>query len=281
MCTIPAPLPSHLLTSAWSIDSIMDSRCCVGLDDLSRSPLPFACTSSTLAFLMSYSTTCILSIDFSMRSRSSEGLSAPQRCTFPSTCTSLLIVSTCFLSFVDLRVTNLTVKSSVLLTLLWLLGAIISSIFFAAKLWHYALALVGRCRDSLCQIGLLDLCHSLLLSDSFFVSDGSLLATCALLRHDFFAFVLDGVVRTQPLPDTSMTIGEFQEDALNWASDIKLEKINSKNPHHFRHRTLTSDSRRSTLQIHFLSSNSPHYCQIATLPPPAPLYHFQSMFSFI
>ena len=54
MCTMSAPLPSHLLTSAWSIDSIMGPRCCVGLDDLSRSPLPFACTSLTLAFLICY-----------------------------------------------------------------------------------------------------------------------------------------------------------------------------------------------------------------------------------
>ena len=51
MYAISAPLPSHLLISAWSIDSIMGPRCCVGLDDLSRSPLPFACTPSTLAFL--------------------------------------------------------------------------------------------------------------------------------------------------------------------------------------------------------------------------------------
>ena len=247
MCTISAPLPSHLLTSAWSIDSIMGPRCCVGLDDLSRSPLPFACTSLTLAFLICYFSTCILSIDFSKSSRSSEGLSASQRCTLPFTCTSLAHVFYLFLSFVDLRVTNWTMKSSVLLTLLWLSGAIISSIYFAAKLWHYALALVGRCHDSLCQIGLLDLCHSLLFSDFLCDSDGSLRATCALLRHDFCAFILGRVIRTQPLPDTSMTIGEFQEDAHAWASDIEFEEINSTNP--------------------FSSSNSPHSlsdCDFAT-----------------
>ena len=78
-------------------------------------------------------------------------------------------------------------------------------------------------------------------------SDGSLRATCALLRHDFFAFILGRVIRTQPLPDTSMTIGEFQEDAHTWASDIEFEEINSTNP--------------------FSSSNSPHSlsdCDFAT-----------------
>ena len=247
MYAISAPLPSHLLTSAWSIGSIMGSRCCVGLDDLSRSPLPFACTFSILAFLMLCFTTCILSIDFSMSSRSSEGLSASQRCTLPLTCTSFAHVFYLFLSFVDLTVADLTMKSSVLPTLLWLLAAIISFIFFAAKLWHCALALVGRCHVSLCQIGLFDLCHSLLLSDSLCDSDGSLRATCALLRHDFFAFILGRVIRTQPLPDNSMTIGEFQDDAHTWASDIEFEEINSTNP--------------------FLSSNSPHSlsdCDFAT-----------------
>ena len=224
MYAISALLLSYLLMSAWSIDSIMGSRCYVGLDDLSRSPLPFACTSSTLAFWIIHFTTCILSIDFSISSRNYEGLSASPRCTLPLTCTSFAHVFYLFLSFVDLRVANLTMKSSVLLTLLWLLGAIISSIHFAAKLWHYALALVGRCHDSLCQIGLLDLCHSLLLSDSLCDSDGSLRATCALLRHDFFAFILGRVIRTQPLPDTSMTIGKFQEDARTWASDIEFEE---------------------------------------------------------
>ena len=138
----------------------MGSRCCVGLNDSSRSLLvvvPNVCIHSTLAFLMSYLTTCILSIDLSMSSRSSEGLSASQRHIFPS----LVRFS---LSFIGLRVTNLNMKSSVLPIVLWLLGVFIASIYFAAKLWHHALAFLERYFDTLCQIGLLDhFCHRTLL----------------------------------------------------------------------------------------------------------------------
>ena len=107
-------------------------------------------------------------------------------------------------------------------------------------LWHDALALVER--ESL------TFCNSLVLSDSLCDSDGSPRATCALLRHDFFAFILGRVIRTQPLPDTSMTIGEFQEDAHTWASDIGRSTLQF----HFRHRTLLTHG------------------QTAALPPPAP-----------
>ena len=115
-------------------------------------------------------------------------------------------------------------------------------------------------------IGLLDLCHSLLLNDSLCGSDGSLRATCALLRHDFFVFVFGGVMRTQPLPDTSMTIGKFQEDALKWASDIKFEKkINSKNLSSTSSSDIEFEEITSTNP--FLSSSSPHsppQCGFAT-----------------
>ena len=122
--------------------------------------------------------------------------------------------------FLDLSVREFCQKSSLLATLLWLLCVLRALVLLAAMLWRNALALVERCLYTLCQLGLLDLCHSLLLSDSLCDSDGSLRATCALLRHDFFAFILGRVIRTQPLPDTSMTIGEFQEDAHTWPSDI-------------------------------------------------------------
>ena len=134
------------------------------------------------------------------------------------------------LPLLDWSVRGFCQKSSVLPTLPWLLCVLCALILLAAMLWHDALAKVERCRYTLSQLGLLDLCHSLLLSASLCGSDGSLRATCALLRHDLFAFILGRVIRTQPLPDTSMTIGEFQEDAPNWASDIELEEINSKNP---------------------------------------------------
>ena len=62
-------------------------------------------------------------------------------------------------------------RSSVLPTLPWLLCVLCALILLAAMLWH--------------ELSLLDLCHSLLLSDSLCDSDGSLRATCALLRHDF------------------------------------------------------------------------------------------------
>ena len=149
--------------------------------------------------------------------------------------------------FLDLSVREFCQKSSVLATLLWLLCVLCALILLAARLWDDALALVERCLYTLCRLGLLDLCHSLLLSDSLCDSDGSLRATCALLRHDFFAFVLGRVIRTQPLPDTYVTLGKSQEDAHTWASDIELEEIHFTNP--------------------FSSSNYPHSlsnCDFAT-----------------
>ena len=159
-----------------SIDSSMGSRRCAGLDDLLLSPLPFTCASLASAIWMLHLTTCVLSIDFSMGSRVSGGLDASQRLTFTFTCTSFSHAFYLFLSLADLRATNLTVKSSVLRALLGLLGASIASIYFAAKLWHHSLALVGRCCYTLCPIDLLDLYHSFLLSDSLCVSRVALLA---------------------------------------------------------------------------------------------------------
>ena len=72
-------------------------------------------------------------------------------------------------------------------------------------------------------------------------------------------------MRTRPLPDTSMTVGEFQEDALTWASDIQPEEINSQN------QLLTSNSDIEFEEISstnpFLSSNFPDslsHCDFAT-----------------
>ena len=45
---------------------------------------------------------------------------------------------------------------------------------------------------------------------------------------------MDRGQRTQPMPDTLITVGEFQEDALNWPSDIESEEINSKIWHRSR-----------------------------------------------
>ena len=204
MSSIFAPLPLELLPCYLSIDLTMGSRNSVGLDDSSRSPLPFTCAAPTHGF------------NFSM-------------------------------PFLDLSVREFCQKSSVLATLLWLLCVLRALVLLAAMLWRNALAMVERRQYTLCQLGLLDLCHSVLLSASLCDSDGSLRATCALLRRDFFAFILGRVIRTQPLPDASMTIGEFQEDAHTWASDIKFEEINSTTP--------------------FSSSNPPHSlsdCDFAT-----------------
>ena len=203
-----------------------------------------------------------LSTDMTMGSRNSVGLDDSSRSPLPFTCTAPTHDFNFSMPFLDLSVREFCQKSSVLATLLWLLCVLCALILLAARLWDDALALVERCLYTLCQLGLLDLCHSLLLSDSLCDSDGSLRATCALLRHDLFAFILGRVIRTQPLPDTSMTIGEFQEDAHTWASDIEFEEINSTNP--------------------FSSSNSPHSlsdCDFAYRLHL--LYHIQPMFSLI
>ena len=50
MSSIFAPLPLELLPCYLSIDMTMGSRNSVGLDDSSRSPLPFTCTAPTHDF---------------------------------------------------------------------------------------------------------------------------------------------------------------------------------------------------------------------------------------
>ena len=256
MSLISAPLPLHSSTCMLSIDFSMmyigsGAYFCGGTDDfVIKSPLPITCTQSMpsiFAPLPLELLPCYLSIDLTMGSRNSVGLDDSSRSPLPFTCTAPTHDFNFSMAFLDLSVREFCQKSSVLATLLWLLCVLCALILLAARLWDDALALVERCLYTLCQLGLLDLCHSLVLSDSLCDSDGSLRATCALLRHDLFAFILGRVIRTQPLPDTYMTLGKSQEDAHTWASDIEFEEINSTNP--------------------FSSSNSPHSlsdCDFAT-----------------
>ena len=268
---LSAPLPPHSSTCMLSIDFSMmyigsGAYFCGGTDDSAiKSPLPITCTqsmSSILALLPLELLLCYLSIDLTMGSRCGVGLDDSSRSPSPFTCIAHTHMFNFSLPSLDLSVREFCQKSSVLPTLLWLLCVLRALVLLAAMLWRIALAMVEKCQYTFCQLGLLDLFHSLLLSASLCDSDGSLRATCALLRHNLFAFILGRVIRTQPLPDTSMTIGEFQEDAHTWASDIKFEEINPTNP--------------------FSSSNSPHSlsdCDFATAC--AFLHYFQPMFSLI
>ena len=177
MLLISTPLPLHSSTCMLSCDF-----------SIIKSPLPITCIqsmSSILAPLPLELLPCYLSTDLTMGSRYGVGLDDSSRSPLPFTCIAHTHVFNFSLPFLDLSVRKFCQKSSVYPTLPWLLCVLCAFILLAAKLWHYALALVGRCHDSLCQIGLLDLCHSLLLSDSLCDFDGSLRATCALLRHDF------------------------------------------------------------------------------------------------
>ena len=242
MSWISAPLPLHSSTCMLSIDFIMmyigsGAYFCGGTDDsVIKSLLPITCIqsmSSIFAPLPLELLPCYLSTDMTMGSRNSVGLDDSSRSPLPFTCTAPTHDFNFSMAFLDLSVREFCQKSSVLATLLWLLCVLRALILLAATLWQ--------------ELGLLDLCHSLLLSDSLCDSDGSLRATCALLRQDLFAFILGRVIRTQPLPDTYMTLGKSQEDAHTWASDIEFEEINSTNP--------------------FSSSNSPHSlsdCDFAT-----------------
>ena len=256
MSWISAPLSLHSSTCMLSIDFSMmyigsGAYFCSGTDDsVIRSPLPITyiqSMSSILAPLPLELLPCYLSTDMTMGSRYGVGLDDSSRCPLPFACIAHTQVFNFSMPFLDLSVREFCQKSSVLPTLPRLLCVLCALTLLAAMLWHDALALVERCLYTLCQLDLLDLCHSLLLGDSLCDSDGSLRATCALLRRDFLALILGRVIRTQPLPGTSMTIGECQEDAHTWASDIEFEEINSTNP--------------------FSSSNSPHSlsdCDFAT-----------------
>ena len=191
MSWISAPLPLHSSTCMLSIDFSMmyigsGAYFCGGTDDsVIKSPLPITCIqsmSSIFAPLLPLELLpCDLSTDMTMGSRNSVGLDDSSRSPLPFTCTAPTHDFNFSMPFLDLSVREFCQKSSVLATLLWLLCVLRALVLLAAMLWCNALAMVERCQYTLCQFGLLDLCHSLLLSVCLCGSDGSARATCALL----------------------------------------------------------------------------------------------------